>query len=95
MVKKEKVKKLIDQAIQNCDNSLKNVKALLQSAKRELDKKEKNKKNKELIGWKFDIKSSKLQNLSIEQRNKIIKNIDNMISLEKNSNKKDLEFFNE
>lgn len=95
MVKKEKVKKIIKQAIDNCDSSLKNVRILLEKALKELSKsKDKKQKTNSNNGWSFDIKTSKLQNLNIKQRDSLIKNINKMIENEKNNaDNAELDFF--
>lgn len=95
MVKKEKVKKIIKQAIDNCDSSLKNVRILLEKALKELSKsKDKKQKTNSNNGWSFDIKTSKLQNLNIKQRDSLIKNINKMIENEKNNaDNTELDFF--
>jgi hypothetical protein len=95
MVKKEKVKKIIKQAIENCDSSLKEVGILLEKALKELNKlKDKKPKNNFEKTWYFDIKNSKLQNLKTQQKHNIINNINKMIQSEKNKEEnKNLDFF--
>lgn len=85
------LKKLIEQAIQNCQSSdLNSTKNFLNNALKEIKKlefKENSKKNNQIAQWKFDINTSSLVNLSQQQKTNIIKNINNLIQIENKKSK--------
>jgi hypothetical protein len=82
----KKLKKIIEQAIQDCHGSdLAMAKNFLSKALKEIKKielKESSKKNNFINQWKFDLKTSSVQNLNHKEIQKILTNIDDMISSE-------------
>lgn len=82
----KKLKKIIEQAMQNCQGSdLALAKNFLYKALKEVKKielKENSKKSNANSQWKFDIKTSSIQNLNYKEIQKILTGIDDMISSE-------------
>lgn len=86
MVKENKLEKIIKQAIENCDNSMKEVRLLLNKALKEIHKsKKKNEKKKEqskniLPNYKLNLKTGILESMSLTQKRNILSHIEKMIS---------------
>lgn len=81
------LKRLIENALDKCDNfKLQNVRSHLLRALSEISdmerKNQKKKKEETQHGWKFDLATGTLKNLSDKQRNTVLQNIDRMIEEE-------------
>ena len=83
MVKEEKVEKIIKQAIENCDHSMKEVRSLLSRALKEIQKSKKknSQKSKNIFpNWKLNTKIGVLEDLNLTQKRNVLNHIEKMIS---------------
>jgi hypothetical protein len=84
MVKNRQVKRIIEDAIDKCGGvKMQGVKSHLLKALREISEVEKKEKKKKsdthLQQWKFDISTGKLKNMTREQMNNALGNLERMI----------------
>jgi transcription initiation factor IIE alpha subunit len=94
MVKNKQVKRIIEDAIDRCGGvKMQGVKSHLLKALREASEVEKKEEKKKSAmpaqGWKFDISTGKLKNMTREQMNNALGNIERMIEEESGSGKAD------
>ena len=84
MVKNRQVKRIIEDAIDRCGGvKMQGVKSHLLKALREISEVEKKEEKKKIEAhtqqWKFDISTGKLKNMTREQMNNALGNIERMI----------------
>lgn len=93
MVKNRQIKRLIENAIENCNSfKLQGVRSHLVKALKEISETERRDEERKKTAphqqWKFDIATGTLMNLTRNQRENILGNIERMIEEEKGRNSK-------